>query len=318
VRIHLPIVGLIFGIAIVVATAVGASMGLLAGEEPEGPCFPAEQVPEFEPAVAEGDCVTSVAPGIAAEYVIGTRSGKLGLVRDGKLVDSAQPPGSTGAVTDINPHESFVAFVVDQGIGLFSVERWSFVQLPADAKFVSQGYVSLPGGGRPQLAEGYVKKGPDGTTQRIGFQVGTSGEACAIYMSQEGGIPSRIWCLPAETLFDSQPHTPGPRPSPKCFSELLTKSTHATGREFELQMVNGRITPAEVLIPEGTHGLRIAGLGEGIVQDWRLQSLASAVEFSCPITTIGPETIVVTLSKPGRYELVDQLHPTMRVSLIRE
>lgn len=203
-------------------TSAGGSVSVSRGRE----CLPADLVPPLDTPLPPDDCVTGTALVPNGDAVIGTNRTALGIVRNGVIEEIAAVPNASGPVSDIHvpldqelvnaDQDPVVTFVVNEGLGIYSLQRNEFIRLPADEPFVVEGYyLSPPGPDRPRYSPdlSYFKETDDGVLQRFGFDAAPHGALCAVYMPHPAGKPSHIWCTGSGYLFTRPVSTLAPRPA---------------------------------------------------------------------------------------------------------
>jgi hypothetical protein len=284
-------------------------------------CLPQAMVPAFAPVLAETDCVVSVAVADDERQIIGTMDGLIGLIESGRLEKTSRPPLASGAVTGLSVQKEFVSFVVDQGVGVLSTHDESFLELPADGKFVSSGYyIGMPGESRPEItARGYTQVSEDGVEQLLSVGPTDAGQLCASYLAFPGAWPDRLWCTPQGSLFpEPQFVTPAPRPPKACADTLPAASVDST-HALTISVGRGGFSTSRIEVKAGElYELTIANAEPGFAHLWKLggAKLSNGQEL-CGLPVDGePRTIFLNITSPGTYRFYDELHPGMGGELV--
>ncbi len=284
-------------------------------------CLAEAMVPPFTPALDQSDCVTSVGVADNERQIIGTKNGLIGLIEGGKLVKTSQPPLASGAVTGIVVTEEFVSFVVDQGVGVLSTKDQSFLELPADGKFVSSGYyVRMPGKERPDVnSQRYAQRSEEGVEQVLSLGPTNYGELCAGYLAYPGALPERLWCTPAGTLFPPPPFvTPAPRP-PKACADTLPAASVDSAHALTVTVAAGGFSTSRLEVKAGQlYELTIANADPGFAHLWRLDGakLSNGQDLCGVFLDSGQKTVFLNIPEKGSYRFYDELHPAMGGDLI--
>lgn len=223
-------------VAVLILTRSGAAIA----QEPG--CLPASSIPTALPALSSAsDCVTGIATLQDQSVVIGTKHGRIALVRSGKIVE-VQAVNSTGAVSDLrveplsvassssSPTDVIVTFAVDQGVGIFNPHTISLVQLDqlqfhrldsgrlADVTpwIMASYYIKMsPEPGRPRLHSGspvgtYVTTKKNGGVEYFALAASPD-QFCGVYLDSPSAVPSREWCA---NVTSASPSVTAPLPVP--------------------------------------------------------------------------------------------------------
>jgi hypothetical protein len=315
---HWHVLSVAAALVIVAGTAgVLAVSRLAATEDPLVNCAPLDPAPDFELALPGGDCVTAWGgvEGHEGEYRIGTEKGFLGLIVDGDLAETSAVPNNDGPVSGLFTGSTAVTFVVDKGIGVFSVARSEFVRFDAQDEFVRDEYFVRP----DQTWEltndqnRYVFANEDGGEQRFVFQGGSLGQLCLSVLRSKGAIPDEPWCLPPGALFDYVEPTLAPL-SPSTCVTLPVAGLDSDAPIRELILSDSKEQERRVEIEAGKdYRLRLRSSKRGMLWMWRLEPFGGT--SFCPVMVSGDTEsidIAINISLKGEYEFYDPVRPHIR------
>jgi hypothetical protein len=284
-----------------------------------GACLQPALVPAFQPSLGADDCVTSLGSLPNGDVAVGTKAGLLGFVHAGSI-RTVRPPGASGPVTDVDGGRDLLAFVVDQGIGLFALGSNQLVALSDEfaagagdggGRFISaQYYIDLPGPGRPSFSPqvGYVKDTDSGVHQRLGFGIGVDGDFCVLYMPDPGAVPER-WCTPPGILFPAPEVTLAPRQPGGCAQR--TPSTAEQIHALSMTVTNDGYQPQEVTVTAGeVYQLTIDNQDAGRTHQWIVEGVRDSTGLpicTAPIPPGSSGSVTFAISQPGAYNFHDSL-----------